>query len=165
MDASPRAIAFWSRWLLVVMVGTMIFGLFMLLAPQATRHALGLFYFADAGRLDRLGPEAVAYIDFLHGILGAVTFGWGMALAWVVRSLFARGDRTGWRILAASTVAWFVPDVGVSLHAGLWQNALADVAFALLIALPLAATYGAFRRPDKAEAAIREIAEAPEVRR
>lgn len=70
--------------------------------------------------------------------------GWGVALLFVVRGLFARGAPEGWQILTVSVVAWFIPDTAFSLWSGFWQNALLNITFFILFAVPLAETYRVF---------------------
>ncbi len=71
--------------------------------------------------------------------------GWGVALILVVRTLFAAGHRAGWNIVALSAATWFVPDTAYSLASGYWQNALLNLAFLVLFAVPLIATRQVFR--------------------
>ena len=87
----------------------------------------------------------MAYITVVHGVLGAVMFGWGMSLLLVLLRFFQQGRREGWLILSASVTAWFVPDTLFSLWTGFWQNAVLNLVFALLFAIPLVATYGVFK--------------------
>jgi len=134
----------WSRWLLLVTVGVMVFGLVLVLAPGFTREGFSLLVYADVKRIAAFGSDAVEYIALVHAVLGAVMFGWGLALLLVVRGLFARGARQGWQIIAVSVAAWFVPDTAFSLWSGFWQNALLNLVFIVLFAAPLAATYRGF---------------------
>ena len=135
---------FWSRWLLMVTIGVMVFGLVPVLAPGLTRESFSWLVYADVARTAGFGSEAVEYIALVHAVLGAVMFGWGLALLLVVRGLFARGAREGWQIIAVSVAAWFIPDTAFSLWSGFWQNALLNLVFMLLFSAPLAATYRGF---------------------
>ena len=58
-------------------------------------------------------------------------------------------DRVYDLAMVVSLLAWFVPDTALSLLSGFWQNAALNLVFAVLFALPLAATSGAFneKRP------------------
>jgi hypothetical protein len=82
----------------------------------------------------------------MHSVLGSVLLGWSSALLLVVLGPFRRGEHDGWRILAGSVVAWFVPDKLMSISYGFWQNAVLNLGVALLYAIPLAATYRTFHR-------------------
>lgn len=135
---------FWTQWLVAVTLGVMIFGLLLVLAPGFARAGFSLLVYGDAAQLDAFGPKAVHYIGLVHAVLGAVMFGWGLALLLVVRRLFVRGAQEGWQIVAVSVAAWFVPDTLFSLWSGFWQNAVLNLVFIVLFAIPLGATYRAF---------------------
>jgi hypothetical protein len=137
---------FWFRWLLAVTIGVMVFGLALVLAPGLAREGFSLLLYADTERLATFGAEAAAYISLVHAVLGAVMFGWGVALLLIVRGSFASGARQGWRIVAVSVGAWFVPDTAFSLWSGFWQNAVLNLVFVVLFAVPLAATYRFFHK-------------------
>lgn len=146
MKVPMKVSVFWFRWLVVVIVGAMLFGISMVLSPDFIRRFFGLLFYTSANGLDnRFGIAAIAYITLVHGVLGAVMFGWGMALLMILLGPFRRGSREGWLILSVSLAAWFVPDTLFSLWTGFWQNAVFNLLFALLFAIPLAATYGEFR--------------------
>jgi len=133
---------FWWRWLVVVTAGVLLFGLSMVVAPGFTLRAFGLLYFFSAQKIAAFGEPAVSYIVLMHGVLGAVMFGWGVALLVVLLGPFRRGSSEAWLTLSLSLTAWFVPDTAFSLWSGFWQNALLNAVFAVLYAVPLVATRG-----------------------
>lgn len=122
----------------------MAFGLALALAPTLARKGFSLLVYASADRIAAFGAQAEAYISLVHAVLGAVLFGWGVALLFVVNGLFSRGAREGWWIVAVSIAAWFIPDTAFSLWFGFWQNAVFNAFFVVLFGLPLAATYRGF---------------------
>jgi len=138
-DPSPRFI-FWWRWLVAVSLGVMLFGAVLVLAPALSRQLFGLLLYGSTSGLDNFGKDALAYVSLTHGVLGAVMFGWGMTLVFVLLGPFRRGSAQAWRTLVASLLAWFVPDTVVSLSTGFWQNAALNTVFALLFAPALVAT-------------------------
>lgn len=128
----------------MVAVGVMVFGLVLVVAPGFARQGFSLLVYGDPQRIATFGAEAAQYIALVHAVLGAVMFGWGLALLLVVRGPFARGAREGWQIIAVSVAAWFVPDTAFSILSGFWQNAVLNFVFMVLFAVPLAATYRTF---------------------
>jgi len=136
---------FWWRWLVAVTVGVMLFGISMVLMPGLIRQVFSLLLYSSSQRISTFAEPAVAYITLMHGVLGAVMFGWSVALLLVLFGSFRRGKREGWRILAISLTAWFVPDTVFSTWSGFWQNAVLNLILAVLFAIPLAATYKAFK--------------------
>jgi hypothetical protein len=136
----------WFRWLSLVVLGVMAFGISMILAPELIKKLFSLLVYSAPGAIDaQFSPAAVEYITLVHGVLGAVMFGWGTVLLLVLYGPFRRGSREGWHMLAVSVAVWFVPDTLFSLWTGFWQNAVLNAALALLFAIPLAATYRAFK--------------------
>jgi len=144
MHRSRQPPSFWSRWLLAVTIGVMVFGLTLVLAPGLAREGFSFLVYANTERIAAFGDDAVEYVALVHAVLGAVMFGWGAALLLVARGLFARGVREGWQIVAVSVVAWFIPDTAFSLWSGFWQNAVLNLVFIALFAAPLSATYRVF---------------------
>lgn len=140
MHPMPKPSPFWVNWLLAVSVGVALFGLFLVLAPDLTRRGFSILLYGNAAHITAFGAESARYIALAHAVLGAVLFGWGTALVLVVKGLLASGSVLGWRIVALSVSAWFIPDTAYSLWACYWQNVVLNLSFAVLFLLPLAAT-------------------------
>lgn len=136
---------FWFRWLYAVVIGVMLFGVFMFLTPDVAKAFFSTLFYADATLIDtHFGAEGIRYIELMHGVTGAVILGWAVALFLVLKGPFRRGEREAWLIFAISLAIWYVPDTIISLSSGFWQNALLNLVFAVLFAIPLAATYQYF---------------------
>ncbi len=131
---------FWWNWLLWVTVGVMVFGLAMVVMPGVILQGFGLLVYARADALHAFGAPAVEYIRLVHGVLGAVMFGWGTSLLLVVLGPLRRRSREAWVTITVSVLCWFVPDTAFSLWTGFWQNAVFNVVFAVMYAVPLLAT-------------------------
>lgn len=129
-------------------MGVVLFGLTLVVAPELSRIGFSALAFGDTRRIGSFGPAAVRYISLAHAVLGGVMMGWGVALVLLVRGPFASGDRIGWRIIALSVLAWFVPDTAYSLRSGFWQNAVLNLVFLVLFAVPLLATHNSRHDPD-----------------
>ncbi len=140
---------FWWRWLVAVTLGVQLFGISLIVAPEFARRFFGLLLYSSPERLATFGAPAVAYVTLVHGVLGAVMVGWGVALLFVLLGPFRQRSKQGWLALVVSLAAWFVPDTAISLWSDFWQNAALNLVFAVLFAIPLAATAGAFseKRP------------------
>ena len=135
----------WYRWLLIAVWMLMIFGLSMVLWPEGIRSGFSLMVYGSPTAIElQFSAAANAYVIFVHGVLGAVMFGWGLAMLITLAGPFRRGETVGWKLLALPLVAWFVPDTVFSLYTGFWQNAVLNTGFALLFAIPLVATRRVF---------------------
>jgi hypothetical protein len=135
----------WIRWLLVACACVALFGLTLVVAPALTRQAFSLLVYFDLGRISSFGEESARYVSLTHAVLGSVMFGWGVALAIVVKRLFAHGHPEGWLIITISVCAWFIPDTMFSALGGFWSNVVLNVAFLVLFAIPLLATRKYFK--------------------
>lgn len=145
MSAPSTPPSLWVNWLLAVSAGVVLFGVVLVVAPGFARQAFSWLVYGDAARLGGFGSEAARYISLAHAVLGAVMVGWGAALVLVVKALVASGSMLGWRIVAGSVLAWFVPDTAYSLWSGYWQNAVLNLVFVVLFLVPLVATYTSCR--------------------
>ena len=148
MHSSSRPASRWVAWLSLASAGVMLFGLVLVAAPAMARRGFSLLVYADPAHISSFGAEAADYIGLAHSVLGGVLFGWALALLLVVRRLFARGSMLGWQIIGFSVFAWFVPDTAYSLSSGFWQNAVLNLVFAFLFAVPLLASYRACKEAD-----------------
>ena len=147
LDVPPQVPERWYRWLVAVAGGVAAFGLALVVAPSLARQGFSLLAYGSADRIGGYGDAAADYIELVHAVLGAVMVGWGVALLLIVRGPLRRDLREGWTIVAVSVLAWFVPDTSFSLISGFWQNAVLNLVFAILFAIPLAATWRlAFQR-------------------
>jgi len=145
MNANKAVPKIWFHWLFVVVIGVMLFGISMILMPGLIRAFFSLLVYSAPMTIDaEFSPAAVEYITLLHGVLGAVMFGWGAIMLMALCGPFRRGSKEGWNMLTVSVAVWFVPDTVFSLGTGFWQNAVLNAVFAVLFAVPLAATYKAF---------------------
>jgi hypothetical protein len=136
---------FWINWLLTVAAGVVAFGLVLVVAPSVARQGFSLLVYAAPERIDAFGQEPARYISLAHAVLGGVMVGWGTALFYVTKTMFARGSKTAWNLITLSVVAWFIPDTSYSLLSGYWQNAVLNTVFFVLFAVPLWATRNSLR--------------------
>ncbi len=135
---------FWWRWLVVVTVGVLIFAAGFIFAPGLMTTLFDAMFFSANRSNATFSAEALDYITFTYGVLGAVMIGWMLLILRVLLGSFRRGEREAWDMIALSMVVWFVVDTGFSLSMGFWENALFNTAFFISFAIPLAATYRTF---------------------
>jgi len=146
--AISRPASLWVTWLSVVSAGVMLFGLVLVVAPAVAQRGFSLLIYAEPVHISSFGAEAVKYIGLSHAVLGSAMFGWGLSLLIIVRRLFARASRLGWQLISFSVAAWFVADTTYSLASGFWPNAVLNLVFVVLFAIPLLASYRVCNEPD-----------------
>lgn len=130
---------FWIKWLTYTTEFTVLFGLFMVLAPSLTQQAFGLMVFQNPAQIAAFGPQASAYIELAHAVMGSVMVGWGALMFMLVRKLNIEDAKQTCNMIAISVLLWYVPDTAFSLYSGFWQNAVLNSGFAVLYAVPLLA--------------------------
>ena len=139
-----RINVFWWRWLVTVAVGVIVFGITLVAAPDLTRSAFSLLVFSSPNTIGVFSEPAFSYVGLAHAVVGALMFGWGIMILFILLGPFRRGSREAWLTIVIPLTAWFVPDTAFSLLSGFWQNAVLNTVFGGLFAVPLVATYGTF---------------------
>jgi hypothetical protein len=123
--------------LVAAVAGTAVFGAALVLAPSQARQGFGLLMYADAAHIDGFGPEAVAYVTLLHGVLGAVMLGWAIALLALLRGPWRGAPAQARAVVALSVGGWFLVDTAFSASVGAWPNVALNCVFGALFATGL----------------------------
>ena len=137
MEKSPIP-SIWRYWLIAVAAGVIALGILLLVWPSSGIFNLMIFY-ARTMPAD-FSADAIAYVEFVYGVLGAVLIGWMTTVVMLLRGPFRRGEPFAWWLLAVPVVVWFVPDTVFSLATGFWQNAVLNTLLFAAFAVPLLAT-------------------------
>lgn len=141
---------FWSRWIKFLSFFLIVYGLAMVFVPEAMNRTLvGPLLYGNnevlrSGFVSVGEPEAT-FLNVLSGLLGTVTIGWAIQMAWIAHSPFRSGERWAWNALAVSVSVWAALEFYYKLIEGI--NGVGLFAhFGLLIAfaVPLLATYRYF---------------------
>ena len=138
-DVASDSGRFWLSWLRVATILLIAFGLFLVIAHGLALKGFSLLVYSSSERISGFGDEAADYIALAHAVMGAVMVGWGTALLLVLRGPMKRNVREGALIFAISLTCWFIPDTIFSVASGFWQNAVLNLSFAVLFAIPLVA--------------------------
>jgi len=136
---------FWQRWLLVLSLIIVVFGVFMAIFNQSSIFSL------LSHQIDPVfwGEEAipVAYAQFqgwVYGVLGATMAGWGLMLLYIIWYSFIRRERWAWTAIAVSLGFWYLLDTSISLHFGVTFNTVFNTLLLILVIPPLISTRKAF---------------------
>jgi hypothetical protein len=147
MPKSPLNL--WSRWMLLLCFFLIVYGLAMVFAPQMMRMPVASILYDNQEHLHSAFVSASepqsTFLNMLSGLLGTVTTGWAIQIAWTAHKPFRNGERWAWNALAMSVSFWAtlefyykfiqgINGIGLFAHFGLW------IAFAI----PLLATYRHF---------------------
>jgi hypothetical protein len=131
---TPRTL--WDDLLKFATVIVGVTGLFFVGFGPATQELFKRLIYGTAPD-PVVGVEALRYVRFVYGVLGAVMFGWALALWFIITGPFRERQRWAWNAVVASMIGWFVVDTTLSLLSGYGENAILNVAFALMFAVPL----------------------------
>lgn len=142
-QASPNrgettARTFWDAWLLVAIAGVAGFSAGFVVAGDSMITVFDRLLFGSAESPVR-GAAALDYLKFSFGVLGAVTIGWMVALLPIALGPLRRRERFAWSSIAWSVGVWFVIDSTFSVLSGFPENAVLNVGFVALFAIPLLA--------------------------
>lgn len=137
--------SFWSRWLLVVPLAITALGAVLACAavPGLEGPTLALLALMHGQT-----PPLDETLRFSIGLMGAVTFGWGLTLMAIVRAATAHPGLSAalWRPVTASLALWWLVDSAISVSTGFALNAVSNTLLLAAWILPLQAS-GLLRRP------------------
>ena len=139
-------LAFWTRTLLCAIAAVLSFSMMMLLRPAESQQLFNLVAFGTASYPTTIPDAARPYIVFLYRVLGAVMIGWMLALLGIVLGPFQRGESWAWWAVSLSLGGWFAIDSAASLLTGFSGNAVLNLGFGIVFAVPLAASRRLFGR-------------------
>lgn len=126
---------FWQRWLLTLAIAFVFLGIIMTL-PLGVNLFDGLInpvFWKDGAMPNNIH----AFKAFIYGVLGASMAGWGILFAFIVYYPFQQKERWAWNALAAGFTLWFIFGMYVSLRAGVYANVIGDIAFFVMVMMPL----------------------------
>jgi hypothetical protein len=137
---------FWQKWLLIVSLYLVIFGLVLAFFNQS--QLMDLVFnnqidpaFWPGGNI----PENAALFQaWVYGVLGATVSGWGILMAFVVGYPFKARQKWAWNCLAAALTIWFIADTAISAYFQVIFNVVFNTALFLLIGIPLLFTRSVF---------------------
>jgi hypothetical protein len=143
---------FWPRWIIGLSLFLIVYGLAMMFVPQMMyRTFVGPLLYGNNESLYKafvsMNDTEGTFLNVLSGLLGTVTIGWAIQMAWIAHQPFRNGERWAWMALALSVSVWAILEFVFKLVDGI--NSVGLVAhFSLLVAfaIPLAATYRDFHR-------------------
>lgn len=135
----------WRRWLLLVCVGIIAFGLALVLLGGVVFDVFNVLFYGEADAGGRFTQDGEDYVRFTYGVLGAVMAGWMIPMIAIINGPFKQGEASAWWTLTLSLGLWYVVDTAWSLYTGFAANAGLNTVFLVLFAIPLTATYDMVR--------------------
>jgi hypothetical protein len=133
-----KQFSFWQRWLWVLSLVIIIFGLVMAVLNNTPffdllNHQIDPIFWGNQS----VPAQAIAFRGWAYGVMGAVMAGWGVFYAFLAQFPFQRKEKWAWNCLALGTLVWYVPDTFISLLSGVILNATINTVLLALLMLPL----------------------------
>lgn len=126
----------WRTWMMLLGDAMILIGLAMLFAPSSALFApINEPAWQTLFGTSVLAPEAQALHEFLFGLAGAATAGWGVLVFFLAWKALPSGEPWVWQALAVSLVGWFVLDTAHVLMLGVVSYAIFNSVIAL-VAVP-----------------------------
>lgn len=132
--------SFWRNWLTIWSGAVALFGLILCGAAFEATDGVARTLLAAMGDAQ---PEFDRPLRFAVGLMGAVTFGWGMTLHvafGAAHRLAPDQARPVWAALTIVTLIWYVVDSAVSIAAGFALNAVSNTVFVIAYLIPVLAS-------------------------
>ncbi|MCZ3388296.1 MAG: hypothetical protein LH645_04075 [Actinomycetia bacterium] len=126
----------WDRWLWLTILAVAAAAALFIVARGLTDVAFDWLIFGAATSPVPEG-EAQGYVSFVDAVLGAVMIGWIPSLWPLARGPLRRRERWARSAVTGSVAAWFVVDSTASLLLGFAENAVLNLTFTLVFAVPL----------------------------
>lgn len=130
---------FWQKWLLVLGVFIVVFGIGMALLNNTPVFELldnqinPVFW-----NQEPLPQPTEAFQNFIYGVLGATMAGWGVFIAFIAHHPFREKAQWAWNCLLVGMLIWYLVDTLISLNAQVYFNATFNTILLVLVGLPLA---------------------------
>jgi hypothetical protein len=132
---------FWQRWLLVLSLMIVAFGVFMALFNQSPIFDLFNNQINPVFWGDTPVPDGYAqFKGWVYGVLGATMAGWGLMLLFIVQNPFKLREKWAWNAIAVSLGFWYLLDTAISLYFGVYFNAIFNTLLLGLVFPPLTGT-------------------------
>ena len=140
-DNRMSSFSFWQRWLVGAGFVMVVFGILMALTSGTAAFDLfnrqidPAFWGANA-----VGGAARQFQQWIYAVLGATMAGWGVFLTYLARYPFSKKEPWVWNCLFLGLLVWFVLDTSLSVSYQVYFNAVSNMAFLILVGLPIVFT-------------------------
>lgn len=100
----------WSHWIKFLSFFLIAYGLAMVLIPHLMRTPVASILFDNhesfrTAFIARDEPQSTV-LNVMSGLLGTVTTGWAIQMAWLAHNPFRNGEIWAWNALAMSISVW-----------------------------------------------------------
>lgn len=134
--------AFWLKWLEVMAIIVIIYGLTIAFFSQSF-----VFDFLLNNQINKtfwettqVSDSVIMFQKFVYGVIGATAAGWGTVLAFMVFYPYRNKEKWVWKALVSGICIWYFTDTGISLYYYVYSNALINTMLLFAFGIPLVQT-------------------------
>jgi hypothetical protein len=134
---------FWYRWLIVVTITIIVFGLYIALCNQTF---LFFPFIKLINTVYNVEPSLLQspFVKWIFGMLGATMIGWGITIWFILHNSFSHKQAWAWKALLFSTLWWFTIDSYISIITGAIFNFALNGIILISFIIPLIMTFKKF---------------------
>lgn len=135
---APRQFFFWQRFLFIVGLVYVFFGLALSLLNGAPvfdvfHRQVDPVFWANGSIL----RDAIPFRSWIYSTAGATMTSWGVFLAFIAYFPLKRKEKWAWNCLLVANLTWYLIDAGMSLVYNVQFNVVFSTVSVLLIFVPL----------------------------
>ena len=137
-----RQFSFWRKWLFIVALYHIVFGLTLAFFSQSPLMDKMLNQYFDPIFWPDNSPSSgtMHYKAWTSAVLGAVVASWAILIAFIAHYPFRLREKWAWNSVTFAVLLWFAVDTGCSLYFDVGINAMFNLFTLFLFALPLTFT-------------------------
>ena len=129
---------FWRRYLVWIGVSLAAMGLWIVAFKNTPVFAIFVSTVERVFWPNNIIPEVVrGFRGFMYSFSGTFLLLWGLNFACIAKFALVPGNKWAWNCLALSTMIWFTIMMPSSVLYKVYYNAIADVLFLIIIAIPM----------------------------
>lgn len=129
---------FCRKWLLFDSVLTIATGLYIALLKDTPLFVFDEFlntYFWTNTESITQGTQT--FMNFCYSLMGVSMACWGVLMYFIVKHPFAKREKWAFQSIVTSIFLWFLIDESFSIYYGVYFNALFNLPFLMMFAIPL----------------------------
>src|SRR5512133_230779 len=133
-----RNIFFWKKYLMGIGLALIAMGAYVALLNNTPVFALFGNLIDPVFWPDNMTTEGTHnFKGFIYSFSGVYVLLWGINFLFISKYALVRGNKWAWNCLALSTIIWFAIMEPFSIYYKVYYNAIGDVVFVILIAIPM----------------------------
>jgi hypothetical protein len=133
-----RNVNFWKKYLMIIGLSLIAMGAYVAFLNNTSVFALFGNLINPVFWADGMTTEGTRnFKGFIYSFSGVYVLLWGINFLFISKYALVRGNKWAWNCLALSTIIWFTIMEPFSIYYKVYYNAIGDVIFFILIAIPM----------------------------